>query len=1268
MNLLHRLRFVVLIGLLVVLTTCARPVAEDSLCTPRIPLSAADRAALHERFDVTEAQICAYTEEELRHALADTTQSPESDASRVDDAQNSESVYEDPDMEENPTGEAPEEMWIRSRMQDENGLIPANGISEARRQIDRMQAVQGRTAALGRGLWQFRGPTNIGGRIRTMIIHPTNPSVMYVGGVRGGVWKTIDGGVSWAPLDDFLPNLSVTALMFDPTNPNIIWAGTGEDEIGGGMYRSENAGASWSVVPGTSGDDFRKIRRMAISVVAGVTRITVATSVGIYQTRDGGAHWAQATSVTDIPALEDFWDIEQDPASPNNMIASSNTNGAAMWYSRDAGVTWTLATVENIVWGRIELAYAPSNPTIVYASVQNLKGALYKSTDGGQTYALVNNHQLLGPQGFHNNALWVDPTDPNRIMFGGLDVYRSTDGGVSLQRISDWTLAPSSAHADQHWFVQSPGFDGSTNRTVYVTNDGGVYRMGDYLTTTDTVGWKALNNQLAITQFYGIAAEVTSGALIGGTQDNGNLKLSNWDARNEWWEFFGGDGGYVAIDQHAPYTQYHEYVYLKLLGRRSATGGGTDLISGDRFVGDSIVWKERPYHIPDAKNSGNGVYYANFIAPFALDPNDSKIMYAGGKTLWRTTDLDAPVTNLTGPAWYAVKASSTTPISAIAVAPNHSDVVWVGDNDGGLWKSTNARAAYADVTWSNVSAVLPNRYVNDLWIDPNNSAHVFVTFGGFSEDNVWETTDAGATWSSISGSDTTALPKLPVYTIAVHPNNPRWIYVGTELGVFASEDGGAHWATASEGPTNAPVFDMTWMGTSLFIGTHGRGVFSIDIAPPTITSVTMAKVEPRTLRYTVVFSKAVVGVDVTDFAVVKSSGVSAAVSTVSGSGTTYTVDLVVSSGIGVASLGLATSPTISDATGQAFSVPGSFETQGCVAFRTGLACSTAVTSTADSGVGSLRQLIADLPSGSTIVFSPALSEQTITLTSALVLTKSMTIDATLTDAQITINGGGTTGLFAASAPSVTLNGLHMTNGFAFRGGAISNTGTVTIRNSSIANTRSSGDGTIYNSGTLTLVNSTVYGNTASTGMVINNIPGATMTIINATISGNASTSYVLQNTGALTMKNSIIADSTGSSCFSSAAFGTLSMTQTLIEDKPPKCPTVLGGNPRLATAALNGGTTYSNALLSGSSAINAGDNSVCASALVGNRDQRGALRPAGARCDIGAYEANGVVPTATAVRVATATRTITMTRTRTRTATPRPPARTATRTPTRRAP
>ena len=422
----------------------------------------------------------------------------------------------------------------------------------------------------------------------------------------------------------------------------------------------------------------------------------------------------------------------------------------------------------------------------------------------------------------------------------------------------------------------------------------------------------------------------------------------------------------------------------------------------------------------------------------------------------------------------------------------------------------------------------------------------------------------------------------------------------------------------------------------------------------------------RTMRYTVVFSKYVVGVDAADFAVVKSSGVAASIARVSGSGTTYTVDLVAHSGVGMVSLGLAARPTITDSVSQAFVAPSPFVTSGCTVIATGLACANAVTTTADGGVGSLRQRIAELPAGSTIVFAPALSGQTITLTSALVLTKSVTIDASLSNAQIIIDGGGTSGLFSVTpGQKVNLIGLHMAHASGGQGGALWNAGTLVIRNSSITGSRSTISGAaLFNKGTATLVNTTIYQNTATTGAVIANEKDANLMLLHTTVSGNTAQSIVVQNIGHMTLKNSIIADSVAMNCFSSSFYGTLVVANSIVEDRT--CSASKGGDPRLAAAALNGAYTYTKALNAGSIAINAANDSVCISALVGSRDQRGAMRPAGAHCDIGAYEANGVIPTATVARLPTATRTIT--RTRTRTATPRLPVRTITRTPTRRVP
>jgi hypothetical protein len=1222
--------------------------------------SAAARAHLRAFYEASDVDLCALDARVLRTAV-NVAKNPRRTKKKTKVPPSA------PARDGSSTASAPDSSWTERRMQDENGQILPDALTRAQGQVDRMKSVQGRAAAVGRGLWTELGPVNISGRVRSMLVDPRNPSVLYAGGVRGGIWKSTTGGSSWSPLNDFLPNMSVTAMVFDPTNPDIIWAGTGEDTIGGGIYRSTDAGAHWAFVPGTDQVGFRIIRRLAIAVVGGKTVVTVATGSGLFATDNNGASWRVGVQKDVAPTLANTWDVEHDPGKPANMVASSNYSGAGMWYSRDGGENWSVATVDYAVNGRIELAYAPSNPTIVYASVQGVydpnvpDGALYKSTDGGESYTRVNHHRQM-VQGWHNNALWVDPTDANALMFGAVDVFRSSDGGTTIEKISNWALWPVSAHADHHWFVTHPQFDGTDNRTVYLTNDGGVYMMEDYREVSETFGWTDYSGQLAVTQFYGVGGNPQTGVIIGGTQDNGNLMYPSPDGPKHWEQVVGGDGGYVAFDQLQPHLSYYSYVYGMNLTRRNELNGSTAYISGEYINAGSFAWKASPYYIPDAKNRRT-----NFITPFALDPNVSNTMYVAGYSLWRTTTLDATVTNSSGPAWESVKEDGGKGLSAVAVTKGNSAVVWVGDNDGGLWKTTNATAAAALVTWSDVGGTLPNRMVNDIWIDPANGAHVIVGFGGFSADNLWETTDTGATWRAITGSGVTALPSLPVYSIDVHPYNKTWIYVGTELGLFTSEDTGAHWSTLSEGPVNAPIYDISWVGTTLVLGTFGRGAFTMDFSIPRFGTVVLSRASIRQLEYTVTFTRAVTGVDAADFVATTTGSASARISAVTGSGATYVVTVDVPGGVGVVSLGRATTVTIVDTMGQNLEPDSTFVAPSCVAHNGGVGCTSVVTSAANSGAGSLRSVIEGAAAGATILFSPTLSGQTIALTSALVLTKSMTIDATLTNAQITIDGGGTSGLFNAAAPSVTLNGLHMVNGYGGQGGALWNAGTLLVRNSSITGSRSSISGAaIFNTGTATFVNTTIYDNTANSGYVITNENDATMNIVHTTISGNTAPSMVLYNVGVLSLKNSIIADSVAMQCYSSSFYGTISIVNTIIEDR--SCKSTLGGDPKLAVAALNGAKTYTKALNTGSNAINAANDSVCASALVGSRDQRGALRPAGARCDIGAYEANGVAPTATAVRVATATRTKTTTRTRTRTATPRPPARTATRTPTRRVP
>ncbi len=271
------------------------------------------------------------------------------------------------------------------------------------------------------------------------------------------------------------------------------------------------------------------------------------------------------------------------------------------------------------------------------------------TTQGGTPSA------YLGNQGWYDNTIWAgDPNDQNLVIVGGLNIWKSSDGGDSLIDISNWRKTPKSVHADQHAIVSHPDYDNisdtnksgtnkSGTKTVFVANDGGIYRADDITTAgmddNWANGWTHLNAAYGVTQFYGIALSPKSNMLIGGTQDNGTLRLPRGGAPNQWAEMFGGDGGFTAADPEDSKILYGEYTFLNL--HRSTDGGfSSEYISGQYSMKGSsnTIWKARGLRIEDAMSEKS----ANFIAPFALDPNNRNRILAGGLSLWRTNDATAP--------------------------------------------------------------------------------------------------------------------------------------------------------------------------------------------------------------------------------------------------------------------------------------------------------------------------------------------------------------------------------------------------------------------------------------------------------------------------------------------------------------------------------------------------------------------------------------------------------------------------------------------------
>jgi photosystem II stability/assembly factor-like uncharacterized protein len=738
---------------------------------------------------------------------------------------------------------------------DERGQIPPNALQRALQQLDALRArivrpavagmpngrgvdsaeLMGRTAGLNpdQSGWQWLGPANIGGRTRAIVIHPTRPNTMWVASVGGGVWRTDDGGTQFVAVDDRMSNLAVTTLAIDPANASRVYAGTGEGYYnvdglrGAGIFRTVD-GVNWTQIAATAIPAFYYVNRLAVSR-DGVS-VLAATRDGMYRSADA----ARATWTRVLP--DELGDVDAHPTDRTRAVAGGLRNGQA-YFSTDGGATWRAATHTRPWNGRVELTYAAANPSIVYASVAIGSGEIWRSTDGGQTYeprrtVTADNDpaEYLGRQGWYDNVIWAgDPTNSNLLVVGGIDLWKSTNGGDTLVDISSW-WDPRSAHADHHVIAAHPNYDGNANRVVYFGNDGGIYRADDVLTVGGNPapprvnGWRRLNNNYGVTQFYGGSGHAGSQTIVGGTQDNGTLVYSPAGGTT-WTTMFGGDGGWSAAHPTDANVMYGEYVHLNI--HRSLNGGkSAEFISGQFYdaAAREWRWKPVPFSIPDAQATT-----ALFIAPFVLDAQSPDRILGGGLELWRTEDARTANTPTSGPTWRSIKRSVGSPITAIAIMPGNSNRIWVGHQNGELYVTddgTRPAPSWRKVDDSGpVAAWLPDRYITRVTPDPANPATVFVTFGGYVKGNVWRTTDHGATWRNVGAT----LPEAPVRTVVVHPSNSKFVYIGTEVGVFASEDGGLTWSPTNEGPTNCSVDELFWIGTRLVAATHGRGMFAISI-------------------------------------------------------------------------------------------------------------------------------------------------------------------------------------------------------------------------------------------------------------------------------------------------------------------------------------------------------------------------------------------------------------------------------------------------------
>lgn len=678
--------------------------------------------------------------------------------------------------------------------------------------------------------WTVLGPANIGGRTLCLAIRPDDPNVLFAGSASGGLWKTTTAGVgadAWDYVETGFPVNGVSTIALDPSDPDVMYIGTGEvyryqGSIGGrvirttrgsygiGILKSADAGASWTksldwTLNQTRGVWMIKVHPTNSSIVY------AATTEGTYKSVNAGASW------TLVHGTLMATDVRLHPTMPETVFVACGNLGSAgngIYRSFNGGGTWTkLAGGLPASWsGKAQLDIALTAPSTMYASIADSSAGrgLYRSTNGGTSWTRVNATDYPTYQGWYSHYVLVSPFDANRVWVGGIDLWRSTNGGTTLSQRSDWTgyylgapppEGPAGdsqyAHADQHFAVWHP----TDPNVVYFASDGGVYRTLDGGTV-----FRSLNGHLVTTQFYnGFANSAGDPDLaMGGLQDNFTAIYRGGPA---WERVIGGDGCMTAIHPTDDTKMYAEYQYLAML-RSSDDGANWDYIEPPSMAGD----------------------LSPFVGPFALSPSNPSVLYAGRSRVYKTTNE--------GNTWSATGGGS--PLSAgnavhsLAVCATGPDTAYAATapivSAARVFRTRNGGASWTDVTGS-----LPDRYPSDLAVDPNDGDRVFVAFSGFGTSHAFRSENGGATWTDIGGG----LPDVPTSAIEVDPDHPEVIYLGNDIGVYLSLDGGGTWQAYSSGMPTAQVSDLKVFRPSRLLraATHGNGVFERPLADPSVTSV-----------------------------------------------------------------------------------------------------------------------------------------------------------------------------------------------------------------------------------------------------------------------------------------------------------------------------------------------------------------------------------------------------------------------------------------------
>ncbi|MCW3073302.1 MAG: type sorting protein [Flaviaesturariibacter sp.] len=741
------------------------------------------------------------------------------------------------------------------------GYVPKERLDIAKAYINSL--LGSRLTGLNALTWTERGPNNVAGRTRAVLIDTRDATgnTVIAGSVSGGIWRATNFKSTpvWTPVAEQMGSIAISALAQHPTAPDTMYAGTGEgwfnaDAVrGNGIWKSVNGGTVWtklastdSTVASSTGNTLHRFDYVQDIIVTSNSTVFASARPskfcnvgGIMRSTDGGLTWGQVIGTLTAQTCDsayNYYGADLELASNGDLYATTGFRGSGIVNkgrifrspaaSNGAAGSWVDITPTGD-WKRIEVAVAPSTPSVIYALLQGTGdgiGGIRKSVNSGATWTDVplpswcnqgaTSNDFTNGQAFYDLIVQVDPTNSNNVVIGGIDLFRSTDGGATWTQISQWAQNCGSlpvVHADQHNVIFYP----NSGTEFIATNDGGVY-----YTSNSGTGWTPKNTGYNVTQFYSVEMHPTQpNYFLAGAQDNGTQKFTS-PGMNATTRATGGDGGFAHIDQTDGNIQLSSFVYNYYFysrnGGASFTKVPTDNEKGMFInptdyddVNDVLYSANSPDQIGVLTNL-NGIGNPVF--------NEVNLTDLGGRTI-SAVKVD-PTVSTGGTVWVA---GYRVPTDA---SPNTTVPI--------LLKLTGANTLSPTVAASSSPLNVSGAYISSIDVDPSNASHLLVTVSNYGVVSVLESTNGGSSWNNIEGN----LPDVPVRWGMFLPSSTSLngtaaggIVVGTEVSVWTKLPASSAWVPETPNLPNVRVDMLKFRASdnTLAAATHGRGLWTTTL-------------------------------------------------------------------------------------------------------------------------------------------------------------------------------------------------------------------------------------------------------------------------------------------------------------------------------------------------------------------------------------------------------------------------------------------------------